>query len=232
MNCISPRIHVAELADIAQNICSQWEDIEIKEDAYLTELFKELSGLTSEISKSLHHRKNMNSLKEFNLRRDHCLRMLRKLQRAFSFSTDETIKAHIEPVNVVLEKSIPEILHSNFQAKTALISAFLDALDEPAMASHLSALPGMMLAVSELCEAQKVFEDTRLEYFLLAYTDKTISASKQKDGLLEIINERLVVYLNGKLCTNPSAYGDFATVVSNIIEVGNDYVRGRRKKRS
>ena len=223
---------VSEVADLSQNICDLYVTMTAKlDDSYLQNVMTDLKDLSERISCALKHTRIVSSLEDLDLQRDHCVRAILNLKRAYKKLSDDTIQTHWTALKPVLEDYIPSILEGNYQSKTALVSSLLKALAEPDMAAHVTALPGLALAVGKLDEAQTAFVGKRLEYQQLALDGQSESATELKEQIIETVNGKLVVHLAAMSKVNPETYGNFTTLVTNLIKSSNLKVVRRRDKK-
>lgn len=223
---------VSEVADLSQNICDLYVTMTAKlDDSYLQNVMADLKDLSERISGVLKHTRIVSSLEDLDLHRDRCVRAILNLKRAYKKLPDDTIQSHWTALNPVLEDYIPSILEGNYQSKTALVGSLLNDLAEPDMTVHVTALPGLALAVEKLDEAQTAFVDKRLEYQMLSLDGQTESATDLKEQIIETVNGKLLVHLAAMSKVNPETYGNFTTLVTNLIKSSNLKVVRRRDKK-
>ena len=226
-------VWVAEIADLASNVCSLYhEGYGSETDAYLLSVMTDLEDLSKRIQGALKHNKTIASLEKYDAAREASIVAIANLAKAFNRLADSTIQSAWICVKPILDDFLPSISEGNYSSRTSLIDAMLARLEEPSVTSSVAALPGLAQILAELQAAQTAFVDKRLEYQKLALQDKTEMATDLKAEIMELINERLIVHLEAMNKVQPAAYGDFATLVDALVTKCNDKVRRRRKRKT
>ena len=223
---------VTEVADLTRNIGDLYNAFTAKlEDQYLHNVMEDLKDLSDRITGVLKHNHVVSCLEDLDLHRDHCVRAILNLKRAYVKLSDNTIQSHWTALKPMLEDYIPSILEGNYQSKTALVDALLKDLAVPDAAVHVTELPGLSLAVEKLQDAQTAFVDKRLEYQLLALDGHTESATDLKEQIVETVNQKLLLHLEDMSKVNPESYGNFTLLVTNLVKSSNLKVNRRRNKK-
>ena len=89
-------------------------------------------------------------------------------------------------------------------------------------------LPGMAEALSELRQAQSDFTAEHIAYKTYwAHAAKEKTASELKKTLLELINDKLLLYVETMRMVDPDNYTSFAATVEQIIEEMNTVIARR-----
>ena len=224
---------VTEVADLSRNIGGLYNTTFTAklEDQYLHNVMEDLKDLSDRITGALKHNHVVSCLEDLDLHRDHCVRAILNLKRAYVKLSDDTIQSHWTALKPMLEDYIPSILEGNYQSKTALVDALLKDLAEPDTAVHVTGLPGLSLAVEKLQDAQTAFVDKRLEYQLLTLDGHTESATDLKEQIIETVNQKLLLHLAAMSKVNPESYGNFTLLVTNLVRSSNLKVNRRRNKK-
>ena len=231
-NVLFSGMKVAEVADLAHNIGGLFNSISAKfDDEYLLNVMADLDGLSKRISVVLNHSQIVTSLEKLDLHRDRCVSAILNLRRAYAKLSDDNIQSHWMSLKPVLEEYLSSISSGNYQSKTALVKSMLDKFSQPDMAVHVEALPGLELALKKLHEAQDAFVDMRLEYQKLALDGHPESATELKGQIVALLNGKLLLHLTDMSRVKPEIYGDFTTLVMNLVESSNGKVRRRRGKK-
>lgn len=226
-------VWVAEIADLASNICSlYYEGYGTQKDAYLQNVMTDLEDLSTRINGAVKHNKTIASLEKYEAARETSIVAIANLAKAFNRLTDSTIQSAWTCVKPILDDFLPSISEGNQSSRTTLINVMLTRLAEPSMTSSVAALPGLEQVLAELQAAQTDFVGKRLEYLKLVLLDKSEIATDLKDEIMTLVNERLIVHLEAMSKVQPAAYGEFATLVDALVSKCNERVRRRRKRKT
>ncbi len=102
---------------------------------------------------------------------------------------------------------------------------------KPNLQEAIAALSGCAELIAALRAAQDDFEQARIAYEAEKAQEGTeANATTLKKDVTDIINNRIVVYLNAMMLVDDAAYGAFGRTVAEIIDENNEMVKRRRKK--
>lgn len=200
------------------------------EDTILQSVKNEIVQLKDRLVTAIQPGKLASELEILDGLRDDTYRAFVYLIRGYAHHLDAAIKSAAEEVLKVLNKYGLELTRLNYAAETIEIESLIKDMKLPAMATHLEAMPGAQDLLgkleSELAQfvvAQKAYLDAVGEGKLAG------SATEIKKELVNVINNKLVMYLNGMMQVNPEPYTALYTKLDIVIDEANELVRLRRK---
>ncbi len=226
-------LRVAEAAGLAHTLCSLYKSCAdaLSADDYLRNVMTSLKDLSDRILDALRNNRLISSLEKYDTHRMRCVSALSNLKKGHDKLSDELTHSHWTALRPVFENYLSAIQEGNYQSKTALINALLLRLSEDDLATHLKSLVTMQTAVDKLRDAETAFENMQVEYQHQLLEDKTESATDLKEGIIELINQKLVVHLEAKCNEDAATYTTFAQFVDSQIRTENAKLRRRKGKK-
>lgn len=122
-----------------------------------------------------------------------------------------------------------EIKQESYTAESSLLNSMLSDYSGSEAQNNIGILPQGEIFLSSLREAQLNFENNRLSFEEAQAEEGTLeNASALKKQVVDLINNKLVNYLNVMAQINDATYGPYARTVAEIITTNNEVVRKRR----
>ncbi len=195
-------------------------------DGIMVKIKEQSKILTSAIKRS-----KVESLQKVKHRfRADKLRSLNYLLLSFSLDSDETVQQAAKSLLIIYSKFGLKILRDNYVEVSSEINALLDDLAAPELADAIAAVPGCAESIAQLQAAQNDFEQTRTDYEHDKGEQGTLKkASDQKQVVLTLINEHLIVILKERWLDQQDMFGEFIRTVTEIIQDNNLAVKRRQK---
>ena len=123
-----------------------------------------------------------------------------------------------------------EMKDESYSSESSLINSLLGDYAKPKAQSNIALVPQCAEYIAALQAAQTIFENTRLSFEEARAEEGTMeNASALKKEVVEIINKKLVPYLNVMEQLDDATYGAFARTLAEIIANNNEVVKKRRK---
>ncbi len=124
-----------------------------------------------------------------------------------------------------------KMVRENYGSESAMIKSMLKDYTAPELAPALAAVSGSGEILLELSAAHAAFEQARIAYEnSKADEGQYDNATKLKKPVVELINKRIVVYLNAMVLADPEKYDQLVRRIAQIIDDTNQRVNKRRKK--
>jgi hypothetical protein len=123
------------------------------------------------------------------------------------------------------------VTNESYSTESSLINSLLGDLAKPDMQEPVAAVSGCAELIAVLQTAQEAFEQARVAYEEEKAQEGTeTNATTLKKEVIDVINNRLVVYLDAMMLVDEATYGAFGRTVAEIIDATNEMVKKRRKK--
>ncbi|MFW5774394.1 MAG: DUF6261 family protein [Tangfeifania sp.] len=123
------------------------------------------------------------------------------------------------------------VTDESYSTESSLINSLLTDLAKPGVQEAIDAISGCAALITALRAAQDDFEQARIAYEAeKAQEGAEANATTLKKEVTDVINNRIVVYLNAMMLVDDAAYGAFGRTVAEIIDENNEMVKCRRKK--
>ena len=152
------------------------------------------------------------------------------LQGALHHPTGEVSSA-AQRLQSIFDNYGVKMIHENYGSESAMIRSILRDYSAPELAPALSAVSGSSAVLAQLTEAHAEFEQARIAWESSKAEEGIYeNASKMKKPVVDIINKRLVLYLNAMLQVDPEKYEVFVRQVAQIIADTNQRVNNRSQK--
>ena len=201
-------------------------------DKHLTSIFTELVSASQKLTTAVKHGKAESQLEELDEIRDEKIRAIHYLLTGLRHHPDTAVKTATQTVGKVYDKYGLSVANASYAVETSLINSLLEDLSATDLQASITALTGCKELIAELRTAQTNFEKARIQYEEEKAKERTKeSASKIKDEVMRIINDKLVVYLRAMTQVDEAKYGDFARTIAVIIDENNETVNKRKKER-
>jgi hypothetical protein len=123
------------------------------------------------------------------------------------------------------------VVGESYATESSLIGSLLLDLAKPEYAAAVATLSGCAELIAGLQTAQTAFEQARIAY----ETEKAIegmveNASLARKLVIDILNNKIVVYLRAMEQVNPETFGVFTSVCAQIIADNYEQVKKRKQK--
>lgn len=225
-----------EIGDVSERLVVLFKkETSFADDTFLVSLFEEIETLSEQIIEAIKRDVIVSKLEEVDNARGKMIRSLNNILKGYQSMPIPKLKEAGEKLYKVFSKYGVSITRESYANQSSLTESLLQDFSATELESDILTLVGVSECISELRNAQKNFNEMRLEYekTLVAQSQKP-TASELKKVLITVINTKLVPYLIAVQLVNADKYGSFSATVAQIIEDNNAAVKrrsGARDKR-
>ena len=222
---------VTEVDAVSTRIMGAYKNSGLSTDPHLVEMFTALNPLSASLTTAINRSKAESTLEEKDEKRDEYVRSLFYLIQGFLHHPDEAIKTAAQKVQKVFDKYGVGITTENFSTESSLIKSLLGDLSATGLKDAIDRLSGCTETVAALQAAQDEFETVRTAWEQKKAQEGTlVNASAIKKEIVDLVNNKLVIYLRAMEIVAETNYGAFARTIAEIISDNNEMVKKRRKK--
>lgn len=222
---------VTEIDAVSIRIFGAYNNTTLSSDPHLVNMFTALEDKSKLLTKSINQSKAESTLGDEDAIRDDKIRALGYLLMGLVHHPQKKVKEAAEAVLAVFNKYGLAITGESFAIESSLVNSLLGDLAAPDLQDSISTVPGCADIISELQAAQNNFEQTRIAYETDKAEESTrANATSLKKEVVDIINDKIVIYLRAMEVVVPDTYGAFARTVGEIISDNNEVVKKRRNK--
>ena len=231
MNKVNIKVRITEVDGLSDTIIRLFQaDSQAQEDAFLKGQISELTVLSDSITQAILQDKIISNLDEADSVRDETVRNLGSLLSGYAVFPVEEKKNAAALLKAIYDKySKSGILTANYISESSMIESLLSDLSATEAAAAIAKLDGIADMISSVRTAQDSFTAAN-DAFVKASGSKAQSASSYKKPILQIINDKIVNYLNTMAMVGNTALADFTKSVETEIERVNETISKRSKK--
>lgn len=219
-----------EVAGVSDRIIAEYDDSDWSTDAHLTGIFNKLKPETQRLTIAVNRIKAESNLEEKDEVRDSKVKAIYYLLLGLLHHPEAAIKNAAEEVDNVFEHYGVDIVEKSYTTESVLVESLLIDFANPDLQTALAALPGMTQLIDELRAAQTDFEAAKVVYEKeLVILGSQENATEIKKEVLDILNNKLVVYLRAMFQVDEEKYGLFTKTAAKFIDDMNILIKKRRK---
>ncbi|MCG8513597.1 MAG: DUF6261 family protein [Halanaerobiales bacterium] len=229
---LNAKVRLGELSGTITNVTEAHnEKSEISNDSTLSMLINELINTNNKFTAAYNQDKVLSELENFDEQRDAAMRSVYHYVQGCTHLPQGNTATAAHKVFTLLTKYGIGIVSQSYNQQTGEINSLLNDLSMPDNAEAVATIPSLSDMVASLHEAQRNFEQAYAQ-FLARSSDNKLNASDIKPQLLNILNNKLVVYLRSQVIFNPETYNAFAAKVATAINRTNSNIKERTAKNS
>lgn len=219
----------AEANATIERISEAFEQSSLTANNNLKNIFAEVNPKNSTFNAAIKRIKAESDLKEKDTIRNDAHHALYYLVYGASFNPDETIQTAAVAVFKVLSHYSNSIIRQNYDTESSLMNSLLNSLAQADLQASIAALNGCAALIARLNTAEEEFEVARLNFQLQqSLEDQLPKASVLKKEVINLINEKLLPFLNGMLVSDEKAlFSTFSATVKQIISTTNENTKKR-----
>lgn len=223
---------VSEVGDAANRISAAFGKYPAaRADNFLAGLLAEISSSAATLTQAVKRDRAVSELEDADARRDAELRVLGRLLKGYKAIPVAALRPHGERLSAIFDKYGARIADAGYAEESNLVDALLMDFSAPDLAPAISALAGTSEAIANLASAQRDFAGLRTSYdAAVAGQKEGQSASILRKPLLQLLNLKLIPYVEAVSMANPDNFGGFAGEVSQIIDTINLAIKSRAQK--
>jgi len=220
-----------EVDAVSDRMIGAYQKSGLDSDVHLAEIFTGLGDASARLKAAVKRTKAESELEQKDEVRDDKVRALFYLVNGLVYHPDPNVKNAAMKVKKVMDKYGLSMAGENYSTESSLITSLLGDLANPALQTSVAAFSGCGELITALQAAQTDFEQARIAWEAEKAKEGTQgNATAIKSEVIEIVNEKLVVYMRAMELVDEETYGIFARTIGQIISDNNDVVKKRRKK--
>lgn len=229
MKKLTSQARVTEVDDTADRIIVKHnDDKKVADDAVISAIVKEITHYSDLVTEALKRGKLFSELEAADNVRDTKGRLLFDGVTGYAALPIPALSEPAKRILKILEKYGLGIFRENYAQESSHMEAMLLDLEAPAVAEDAKLLQGVPELIAAVGEAQTEFTKKRVAYEqAYAANENLPTATELKKPLLELINNKLIPYLEVMKGINAEKYGLFTDSVEKIIADTNDTVNRR-----
>ncbi len=220
---------VGEVDTSTSQIVSALKKDTPENDAFLMDFTAQLSDKGQQISAAANSIKAESDLAEVDVVRDELISDLNYLLKGYMHHPDAAIKEAAVKTYKVYDNYGVAINKLSYTEQSSKIKSLVTDLQK--VTPEVAQLSGVETLMGGLQQAQSDFEVAEEAYRTEKNKDNTTqAASTIRKEIMDLINDKLVPYLNTMNMVNPTVYEALSADIASIIVRNNDTVKRRRKK--
>ena len=221
---------VTEVNDVATRMSGVFQTSGLT-DAILTAHFTILNAANLELSKAIRRSKAESDLEAKDEVRDQAVRSLYYLIKGFTHHPVAVINESALLLLSVFDNYGLSLTQESYTTESSLISSMLLEFQKPEYAMHIANLSGCAELLQSVTTAQSDFEQARIAYETEKAQDGMVAnATEIKKQVVEIVNNKIGIYLLAMEHLVGAAFDVFAATCATIIAENNEQVRRRQQK--
>ena len=232
MKKLLSQIRITEVGDTSHRLVSLYKSTAtLKDEAFLKPLFVEMEEKANALTEAVKRDAVISQLENADAKRDGAIRVLDRLLKGYKTIPLDTLKAYGVQLSAVFKKYGTSIAKKSYSEETHLIESLLKDLQNPNLSASITALTGVSEAIADLRNKQNAFAEVRAKYDDSMAQHQTLpSASSLKKPLYELINNKIIIYLNAMEVVEKEKFGSFIAPSNQVIESINTNIKARNKK--
>lgn len=220
-----------EVSATSERIVGAYKKTGLSSDAHLLGLMTGLEEELALFTAAIKRMKVESELEAQDELRDGEIRSLYYLVLGLLHHPDQAIVAAAQKVFAVLEHYGLAVAGESYASESSLVGSMLADLAKPGLQEPIAALSGCAECIAKLQTAENNFDAARIAFEEEKAREGTLeNATYIKRRVVNLINQKLVVYLLAMEQVTPETYGSFARTVAEIIADNNEVVKKRRKQ--
>ena len=220
---------VTEIDGISTQIIQGYDGTTLNTDPNMVVIFDELKPLSQLFTAAIRRMKEKSEAETLDEAREEKIDGWYYLLLAFSHHPTPRIRNAALALLDIFNNYGMEIKSESYTAESSLLNSMLADYSASEAQANVDIIPQGDVYLGALQEAQTNFENNRLSFEEAQAEEGTLeNASALKKQVVDVINKKLVSYLNVMAGINDATYGLYARTVAQIIAANNEVVRKRR----
>ena len=220
---------VTEIDGISTQIIQGYDGTTLNTDPNMVVIFDELKPLSQLFTAAIRRMKEKSEAQTLDEAREEKIDGWYYLLLAFSHHPTPRIRNAALALLDIFDNYGMEIKSESYTAESSLLNSMLSDYSASKAQANVDIIPQGDVYLGALQEAQTNFENNRLSFEEAQAEEGTLeNASALKKQVVDVINKKLVSYLNVMAGINDATYGLYARTVAQIIATNNEVVRKRR----
>jgi hypothetical protein len=219
-----------EVNDVATRMSGAYQNSGLT-DTYLVSSFTSFDAANLKLSLVIKRSKAESDLDEKDEVRDDKYRALYYLLNGFLYHPTKKIKEAAQLLMNLFNNYGLSVVGESYATESSLIGSLLLDLAKPEYADAIATLSGCTELIAGLQAAQTDFEQARIAYETEKAKEGMVeNASLVKKEVVDILNNKIVVYLRAMEQVDPAKFGVFTNICAQIIADNNEQVKKRKGK--
>jgi len=202
-------------------------------DRFLQKLFDEMRVISESLTIAIRRDRVQSTLTVLDRKRDEVIRNLSKLISGYASATDQQVVERAKRVKKVFDKYGLKMTRENYAVESSLIKSLLEDVSKNGVRDDINGLQYVNDTLQMLRDAENEFTQAIIDLDKAKANDKNnTSASKLKRDIINLINSKLLKYLDVVILMDKENYDKFTLEVYEIIDRSNAAVAQRTSKKS
>ena len=233
MNKLFSNARTTEVDDTSDRLLLAYNaETGLASDAFLKTIFDDIRSLSDQITDAIKRDLVFSEMEDADENVAIALRSVFSILKGYEAMPLVQFSTAAKALIPVADKYTLSILRLNYAEQSSNVEALLMDLSAPALKAFIDALPGLAEAITNLRAAQNDFIEKRVAYEnAMAQKIAGTPASELKKPLLDLINSRLIPYLDVNKMVNAATYGHLTDLVEQIVNATNTGISRRSKKK-
>lgn len=229
---LNAQARISEVGDIARRLVALYDKkTTLHEDEFLKKCFEELEKHSDDLTEALGKDTTLSDLEKFDKERDEAVRVLGKLLIGYEKIPVTSLQNSGKKLASIFKRYGFKITKVNYSEKSQRIASLLSDLAAPELQSDIPAFTGLREAIQNVRVSQSSFANLRADYeHSISQQKAKSSASALRKPLLELLNKKIVSYLNTMEMVASEQYGSFVSEAQQIINSVNLLVKQRTNR--
>lgn len=231
MKKLNSKARTTEVDDTSDRLLQLYaKETALKNESFLKPLFAEMQNLSDRITEAIRRDRALSDLEDADAMRDKAVTAIFKIVDGYAHIPVAAMSEPAERVQKILSNFGLAITRKNYATESSLIEAMLTDFRQTDIGADISELPGLEQAVTVLHDTQSDFTEKRVMY------EKTKAAEKLgenaimlKKPLVELINSKMVPYLEAMQLADPAKFSGIASGAAQVIADTNTAIEQRTK---
>lgn len=207
---------VAKISEVAMSIISAFDKQPIA-DVKLNQLIDELRQKSAEMTTAIKRAKTLSNLSELDAVRDQQWIAIVHLVDGYTYSPFAPVRDAAKRFNAVIERYGAGLAYENYASESAHLESALEDFAATDLVAAQALLSGVPELVQQLRQAQTAFHDARVQFGQTqAEEDNFVAASTIKKEVVNIINNKIILYLSAMLILDAQTYERFAKTIEEL----------------
>lgn len=224
---LNSRSKVSEIDESIQQIVLGYDNSGIEDDL-MRAMFRGIRYKSVLLSRTIGTQKAESRRSGIDEDRDKAYVGVITIVEGYLASPLDSLRNAAELVAEIFPKKSSDVTKASINVQSSIVKSLLTDLQEPAVVTAVEALPGLVEQIALLTAVQSELNEASLEWeSVKAESDKALSASELKEKILPLVNDKLLLYLQGMAVASPNTHGEYARLVKQIVASNNSAVKRR-----
>ncbi len=222
---------ISEVGGTGENLLKAYADTGITEDANLQTIINLLTEKNALLITAIEKNKAYSQLEEFDQARDAAFKALYQYLEACTLLPEGITQTAALGIFPTLKKYGIGMTRLPYTEQTAQMKSLIEELAKDAITEQSSKIVHLDGMIETLKQTQTDFQQAHSDYTSqISLSKGEQSATELKSEVLQIINEKLVMYMRAMATTFPDTHAQFAQELAVEINKTNQNIKSRSNK--